>query len=479
MTPGCFKQKCNLSCSWFDYPKKTYFRSRKRMKKMDIIIAGDGEVGFHLAKLLTDESHDITVVDPHTELLKLIEAHTDLMTIAGDSTCISVLERAQVHRADLLISVVHDEQINLMTCIIGKKLGAKRTIARVTNTEYLDPKNHEFFKSLGVDHLVCPERLAAEEISNLLKESAATETFDFSGGKLKSFLIKLDENAQVVGKTLDQIATEFPMLDFRAIAIHRNSQTIIPRGNDGFKVNDLAYVITRPDGIETLMRLGGKKPFEINHVMIVGGGRIGRKTAVRMGNAYNIKLVEVDRNRCLSLTDELPDALIINGDARDIELLQDEGIENMDAFIAVTDNSETNILTCLHARKFGVRKTIALVENIDYIDISQNIGIDTIINKKLITASYIARFTMGSHVTSTKVLHGIDAEVFEFVVKADSPITKKPIRKLKFPENAIIGGIIRGEESYIAVGNFKMHAGDKVVVFSMPSAIHKVDRFFN
>jgi len=446
---------------------------------MNIIIAGDGEVGFHLAKLLTDENHDITVVDPHTDLLKLIETQTDLMTIAGDSTCISVLERAQIRRADLLVSVVHDEQINLMTCILGKKLGAKRTIARVANTEYLEPKNTEIFKGLGVDHLVCPERLAAEEISDLLKQSAATETFDFSGGKLKLFLIKLDKNARVVGKTLDQIASEYPLLDFRAIAIHRNSKTIIPRGHDEFKINDLAYVITKPDGIETLMKLGGKKPFEIHHVMIVGGGRIGRKTSVRMGDAYNMKLVELDKTRCLSLSDELPHSLIINGDARDIELLQDEGIENMDAFIAVTDNSETNILTCLHARKFGVKKTIALVENIDYIDISQNIGIDTIINKKLITASYIARFTMGSQVTSTKVLHGIDAEVFEFVVKPDSPITKKPIRKLKFPEDAIIGGIIRGEESHIAIGNFNMKAGDRVVVFSMPSAIHKVDHFFN
>ena len=446
---------------------------------MNIIIAGDGEVGFHLAKLLTDENHDITVVDPHTDLLKLVEAHTDLMTIAGDSTCISVLERAHIKRADLLISVVHNEQINLMTCIIGKKLGAKRTIARVANTEYLGPKNMEIFNSLGVDHLVCPERLAAEEISDLLKQSAATETFDFSGGKLKLFLIKLDEKAQVVGKTLDQIASEYPFLDFRAVAIHRNSETIIPGGNDEFKINDLAYVITKPGGIETLLKLGGKKPFEIRHVMIVGGGRIGRKTSVRMGDAYNIKLVELDKNRCISLTDDLPNALIINGDARDIELLQDEGIENMDAFIAVTDNSETNILTCLHARKFGVKKTIALVENIDYIDISQNIGIDTIINKKLITASNIARFTMGSHVTSTKVLHGIDAEVFEFVVKPDSQIIKKPIRKLKFPDGAIIGGIVRNDESHIAIGNFNIKAGDKVVVFSLPSAVHKVDRFFN
>lgn len=446
---------------------------------MNIIIAGDGEVGFHLAKLLTDENHDITVVDPHSDLLKLIEAHTDLMTIAGDSTCISVLERASIRRADLLISVVHDEQINLMTCILGKKLGAKRTIARVDNTEYLEPKNSELFKSLGIDHLVCPESLAAEEIVTLLEQTAATETFGFSNGKLILFLIKLDQKAQVVGKSLDQIASEFPFLDFRAVAIHRNSRTIIPRGSDEFRHNDLAYVVTKPAGIKTLLNLGGKEEFEISSVMIVGGGRIGRKTAARMDDKYNLKMVEIDKERSIQLSNDLRDVLVINGDARDIELLQDEGIENMDAFIAVTDNSETNILTCLHARKFGVKKTIALVENIDYIDISQNIGIDTIINKKLITASYIARFTMGSEVTSTKVLHGIDAEVFEFKVKADSPITKKPIRKLQFPDGAIIGGIVRDEESYIAVGNFRIKEGDKVVVFSLPSAIHKVDRFFN
>lgn len=449
------------------------------MKKMNIIIAGDGEVGFHLAKLLSDENHDITVVDPHHDLLKLVESHTDLMTIAGDSTCISVLERAHVKRADLLISVVHDEQINLMTCIIGKKLGAKQTIARINNIEYLEPKHAELFFSMGIDHMVCPERLAAEEIVSLLEQTGATETFEFSDGKLILFLIKLDQNAHVVGKSLDQIASEFPFLNFRAVAIHRNSKTIIPRGGDEFRVNDLAYVITKPDGIATLLKLGGKEPFTIKNVMIVGGGRIGRKTAIRLQDHYNLKVMEISRERSVMLGDELSKSLVINGDARDIELLQDEGIENMDAFIAVTDNSETNILTCLHARKFGVKKTIALVENIDYIDISQNIGIDTIINKKLITASYIARFTMGSQVTSTKVLHGIDAEVFEFVVKPNSEILKKPIRKLNFPEGAIIGGIVRDDESYIAIGNFKIMEGDKVVVFSLPSCIHKVDRFFN
>ncbi len=446
---------------------------------MNIIIAGDGEVGFHLAKLLTDDNHDITVVDPHTDLLKLVDSQTDLMTIAGDSTSISVLEKANIKRADLLISVVHDEQTNIITCTLGKKLGAKRTIARINNSEYLEPKNQEILRSMGVDHVVCPEKIAAEEIVNLLEQTAAVETFNFSDGKLTLFLIKLDENAKVLGKTLNEIASEFSHLDFRAVAIHRNSKTIIPYGDDKFMLNDLAYVVTKPDGIKTLLQLSGKETFVIKDVMIVGGGRIGRKTTARLEKTYDIKLVEIDKDRCLSLSNELTESLIINGDARDIELLKEEGIDNIDAFIAVTDNSETNILTCLHARKFGVKKTIALVENIDYIEISQNIGIDTIINKKLITASYIARFTMGSQVVSTKVLHGIDAEVAEFVVKPNSRIVKKPIRKLNFPDGAIIGGIVRGDKSYIAVGNFRMKEGDKVVVFSLPSAIHKVVSFFH
>lgn len=445
---------------------------------MKIVIAGDGEVGFHLAKLLTEENHDITVVDPHSELLKMIESNTDLMTIAGDSTCIAVLERANVKRSDLLISVVHDENVNLVTSIIGKKLGAKKTIARINNTEFLEPQNAELFRSLGIDHLVCPELLAAEEIVKLLERSAATETFEFSNGKLLLILIKLDRNAKVIGKTLDQIKQDIPYLDFRAVAVHRDSRTFIPRGNDQFMVNDLTYVVTKPEALEMLLDLGGKIQFEINNVMIAGGGRIGLKTCKMLQNTYKIKLIEIDRERNQSLSEQLENVLIIQGDARDIHLLQNEDITGMDAFIAVTDSTETNILTCLHAQKLGVKKTIALVENIDYIEISQNVGIDTIINKKLITASNIARFTMESEIATNKVLHGIDAEVFEFIAKPKSLVTKKPIRELNFPSDSIIGGIIRGDEAFIATGSFQIKEGDRVIVFTLPSAIHKVDRFF-
>ena len=447
---------------------------------MNIVIAGDGEVGLHLAQELSSlENQNITIVDPHEDLIKMVEAHTDLMAITGDSTSVEVLKNANVKKADLLISVLHDERINLITAALGKQLGAKKTIARINNLEYLRPENEERFKNMGVDALICPEDIVSKEIADLLSQSAATEVFDFSGGKLSLFLIKLEENAPVVNKSLNDIVAMYPHLDFRAVAIHRDSNTIIPKGDDQFLVNDLSYVITKPGGIDDLLKLGGKQKIYIRNVMIMGGGRVGRTTARKLEISLHIKLFEKNKEKSLHLANQLEHTLVINGDARDIQLMEDEDIRGMDAFIAVTDSSETNILACLHARKFGVKRTIALVENIDYIDISQNIGIDTIINKKLSTASYIVKFTMHAEVTSIKCLSGINAEVMELVANPHSAVTKKPIRDLNVPKGAIIGGIIRGDDSYIAVGDFQIEEGDKVVVFSMPDAIHKVDKLFN
>lgn len=445
---------------------------------MDIVIAGDGEVGSHLAQLLAGENHNITVVDPHSKMLEMIGAHTDVLTIEGDSTSIEILEKAKVNKADLLIAVLHDENINLMTCILGKKLGAKKTIARISNNEFLEPRHESLFKNLGVDQMVFPERIAADEIVNLLKQTAATEIFDFSDGMLQLFLIRLEKYAYVVNKTLNQIAQEFPKLNFRAVSIHRSGKTIIPNGDTYFRENDLAYVITKPEGIDMLLQLSGKQPFKIKDIMIIGGGRVGKKTALSLENEMHIKLMEKDTVRAEQLTSILNNTLIINGDTRDINQLEDEGIRDMDAVIALTNSSETNILTCLHARKLGVKRTIALVENIEYIDIAQNIGIDTIINKKLITASYINRHTMTGNVTSVKCLSGINADVIELVAMPNSPVTKKPIKKLKMPEGAIIGGIVRGRESFIAIGDLQINENDKVVVFSMPYALHKVNQLF-
>ncbi len=445
---------------------------------MNIIIAGDGEVGFHLAKMLQGENHDITIVDPHEDLLKMLESSTDILTITGDSSNPKVLQDANVKKADLLISVLHEQETNLLTAAVGKKLGAKRTIARISNPAYLLKSKKELFKSLGVDEIVSPETIAADDIIDLLKQAAATETFKFSHGLLSLFMLKLEHNAYVVGKTLTQIAIEHPDLQFRAIAIYRDSKAFIPGGNDVFKPNDLAYVITKPEGIPQLMKLGAKQQIEVKDIMIVGGGRIGRRTAKRLEKTLNIKLIENDKARCELLADDLDKTLVINGDARDIELLEAEDIENMDAFIAVTNNTETNIMTCLHARKLGAKKTIALVEIIDYIDIAQSVGIDTIINKKLISASYISRFTHSAEVTMLKCLSGIDAEVIELKAQPKSPVTKKLIKDLHIPEGSFIGGIVRDKKAFIATGDFQINENDKVVVFAFPKAISKVEKMF-
>lgn len=446
---------------------------------MNIIIAGDGEVGFHLAESLVNSNHNITVVDPHEDLLRMIESHADLMTINGDSTSISTLQRANVHRADLLISVVHQEQVNLLTCILAKKLGAKKVIARVNTMENLSVQNRKIYQELGIDALLSPEDIAAQEIISLLRQTAATEVFEFSNGLLQLFMIKLEANAPVIGKSLNEIASTHRNLDFRALAIHRNRETFIPRGEDRFNVNDLAYVITKPNAIDNLLSLGGKVQHSIKNVMIVGGGRVGRITAKRLEKEMNIKLIERDKERCMVLTDYLEDTLVVNGDARNIQLLEDEDISSMDAFIALTNSAETNILSCLHARSNGVKKTIALVENIDYIDISQSVGIDTIINKKLIAASHMVKYTMSEEVVQLKCLSGIEADAMELIAREGSAVTRKPIRKLQMPEGAIIGGVVKGDKAYIANADMQIEPNDKVVVLALPKAVYKIEKLFH
>lgn len=443
---------------------------------MNILIAGDSEIAIHLARLLYDENHDITLFYPKDN--NTIGQNLDVMVITGDPTSISDLKKANIKKMDLFISVFLSGRINLLACILGKNLGAKKCIAKVNETEYSIGESRDMYKNLGIDYIVCPEKIASKEITNLIINTAATEIFHFTDQHLSLMLIRLGQDARVLGKSLNQIAQENDELNFRAVAIHRKGQTIIPRGEDVFNENDLAYVITKPAGIDHLLRLGGKNSFSINNIMIFGGGAIGSLTAKNLERNYKVKLIEIDPLRASELADELKNTMIINGDAHDVALLKRENIASMDAVIAVTNNSETNILTCLLAKKYGVRKTIALVENLNFIEISQNIGIDTIINKKLATASYIIRFTMKAEVISTKCLNGIEAEIFEFMAKANSPITRKPINKLKFPSEAIIGGVIRNGTGIIATGDLQVEPGDHVVVFTLPEAFDAVDRMF-
>ena len=446
---------------------------------MKIIVAGAGEVGTHLAKMLSSEFHDITVIDPDAESLKNIDSNLDLLTITGSATSFEILKEAKVKKAALFIAVTHSEETNITAAIMAKTLGAKKTIARVDNYEYIEPENISHFIRLGIDYLIYPERIAAREVVNLLGQGEIFESVDFSGGKLSLYVLKLDEKAPVINQTLIDVIKNNKQIEFRAVAIARNGKTIIPRGNDYFQLNDLVYVVTNKSGIRDVLKYSGKKKIEIKNIMILGGSRIGKRVAKSLENRFNIKLIEIDKNKSARLADHLSNSLVINGDGTNIDLLNQEGLSNMDTFIAVTGNSETNILSCLLAKKMGVKKTIAEIENIDYIDLGESMGIDTIINKKLVTASRIFKFTMNAEVETMKCLTGSDADVLEFVAREDSKITKESLRNIDFPKDAIVGGIIRGNKSFIATGDTIIEADDRVVVFALPSAVKKLDNLFN
>jgi trk system potassium uptake protein TrkA len=436
-------------------------------------------VGFHLAKSLSELDYNITVVDPHSELLAQLESETDLLTVKGDATSPTVLRDAGVGMCDLFLAVLHDESVNLVSCILAKKLKAKKTVARITNVELLAPKMRDMMRDLGVDEMVCPERIAAKEITNLLNNSAATEFFDFSGGLLTMYVIRLEADSPVVDHAVKDLAGTYKDLQVKVIALLRGGETIIPHGDTVFHAGDLAYIIGRGGQVDNINRVAGKEAVHIRRVMIAGGGRIGRYAASILQDRLKITLIEENRQRAEALSTELENTLIIHGDATNIELLKEEGLQDVDAFIGVTNSSETNVLTCLHAKRLGVKRTIALVDNTGFITISQDIGIDTIINRRLITASYIARFIVKGDAVSSKWLSGTNAEVLELVVGKWAPATRKPIGQLEIPHGATIGGIIRGRETMLPSREMQLKHGDKVVIFSLPSVMAAMAKLFD
>jgi trk system potassium uptake protein TrkA len=445
---------------------------------MRVIVAGAGDVGFHLSKLLAMEGQDIVIIDQSSERLSYASNHLDISTVKGSATSFRILEEAGIAKADLLIAVTNSEDTNIATCIIGKNLGAKRTIARISNTEYLLRKDKLDLKNIGIDEIISPESLAAREIKRLLRETATTDSFDFEKGLLSVIGITIDEESVLNRKTLTETAYLNPEHNFTTVAILRGQETIIPYGDSQFLAGDHAYFVAQPDGIDRVIDLSGKKRQPIKNVMILGGSRIGYKTAKNLSKKYNIKLIEADKDKCFELADQLTDTMIINGDGRDVELLQEESIENMDAFIAVTGNSETNIISCLVAKNHGVKKTIALVENMDYIHLSQNIGVDTLINKKLIAANFIFRYIRQGEVLNLTSMHGVDAEILEFEVKDGSKILEDEIKNIPLPKSAIIGGVIRNGKGYTVRGNFVFKPKDRVVILSRPECIKNIEAFF-
>jgi trk system potassium uptake protein TrkA len=446
---------------------------------MKIIITGGGEVGYHLAKMLAGENQDIYLIDENQKRLNYIETHIDVYTILGDATSIDVLKEANVDQCDLVIAVTSSEETNLLVSILAKKFGAKRSIARINNQELLLPENIAVYHDLGVDDLISPIQLAAQEIKSLILKSAFTDNLEFEGGKLSVIGISVGDESPLKNKTITESAHLNPNLTFKPIALHRKEHTIIVKSDTKILENDILYFVTNPESVDLIMNICDKRCFDIKDIMILGGSSIGLAAAKLLEKDYRVILVERDADRCSALAGKLKNCLVVNIDGRDVKALEEEGLGDMDAFVAVTADSESNIMSSLVAKNHDVKKTIARVENIDYIHLSQNIGIDTLINKKIIAASNIFKYVRKGEISAVGSLHGVDAEIIEFNVKAGSKVTKKTINRLGFPKTANIVGVIRDDFGFIPFGNFQLQDGDKAVVFSLTESINKIENFFS
>ena len=446
---------------------------------MKIIIAGAGNVGTHLAKLLSREKQDIILMDDDEEKLTALSSNFDLLTVTASPSSISGLKEVGVKEADLFIAVTPDESRNMTACMLATNLGAKKTVARIDNYEYLLPKNKEFFQKLGVDSLIYPEMLAAKEIVSSMRMSWVRQWWEFCGGALILIGTKMREKAEILNIPLYELGG--PNIPYHVVAIKRGTETIIPRGDDVIKLHDIVYFTTTRKYIPYIRKIAGKEDYaDVRNVMIMGGSRIAVRTAQYVPDYMQVKIVDNDINRCNRLTELLDDkTMIINGDGRDMDLLIEEGLKNTEAFVALTGNSETNILACLAAKRMGVEKTVAEVENIDYIGMAESLDIGTVINKKMIAASHIYQMMLDADVSNVKCLTFANADVAEFTVPAGAKITKHFIKDLGLPKGTTIGGMIRNGEGVLVTGDTLIQPGDHVVVFCMSMMIKKIEKFFN
>ena len=446
---------------------------------MKIIIAGAYAIGTHLAQLLSRNNEDTVLIDSDEDRLASISSEYDLMTVHASISKIQTLKDAGVSGADLFIAVTRDENLNMNACMLAKALGAKRTVAKVDNFEYIDPKLDGFFEKVGISSRIYPENLAARDIANGLKMSWVRQRWDVHDGALVMLGIKLRETCEILNEPLKDLCK--PESPYHIVAIKRGDETIIPRGDDVLKIYDLAYFMTTRNYIPYIRKIVGKEHYvDVKNVMIMGGGATAVRATELMPEYMNAKIIELDEARCQKLN-ELVDTdrvMVINGDGRDLSLLNEEGIKNTQAFVALTGNAETNILACMTAKRLGVRKTVAMVENLDYVSMAESLDIGTIVNKKALAASYIYQMMLDADVNNIRFLMSANADVAEFTAQQGSKVTRKTVFELGLPKDATIGGLVRHDEGFLVSGNTQIEAGDSVVVFCHDIHMSKIEKFF-
>ena len=446
---------------------------------MKIIIAGAYAIGTHLARLLARAHEDITIIDTDADRLAAVGADVDLLTMEASPTSLKTLEEAGAEHADLFVAVTPDEDQNIAACLLAKALGTRKTVAKIDKAEYIEPEAQELFAKMGINRLIYPEMLAAQDINNSLKMSWVRQRWDVHNGALVMLAIKLRETCEILHQPLRDLCG--PDDPYHIVAITRDGETIIPGGNDTLELYDLAYFMTTRQFIPHVRKIVGKENYvDVKNVMIMGGGATAVRTVKTMPAYMDVKIIETDEERCERLNTLLEDedALVINGDGRNLSLLMEEGIKNTQAFVALTGNAETNILACLTAKRLGVRKTVAMVENMDYVSMADSLDIGTIINKKSIAASRIYQMMLDANVHNVRFLMIANADVAEFIPSEGSKVTKKPVRELGLPKGMTIGGLVRDDKGLLVSGNTQIQAGDSVMVFCHGLDMKKVEKLF-
>jgi trk system potassium uptake protein TrkA len=446
---------------------------------MRVIIVGAGEVGYHLAERLSQESQDVVVIESDPERAERASDVLDVLTIVGNGASIPVLEEAGVRNARLLLAVTSKDEVNLISCLAANRLGVEYSIARISNPDYYARGSVLSRERLGIDLMINPEREAAQETFQLLRSAAATDMVNFADGRVQLLGVVVREGAPIAGKTLRDLSQDLGGYHFVTVAIVRASETIIPDGSSTVEVGDQLYILAPTSEISVIPPLAGHEPFELTRVMIAGGSAEGLFLAQLLEeHGVQCTILDNDRRRCLELAEALPKSLVLHADATDLELLEMEGVSGIDGFVAATGHDETNLLSSLLAKNVGARKVVSLIEKFEYLPLLPRVGLDAAISPRMSTVNAILRYVRSGRVMTMAALKGIEAEAIEYLVAEESPVAHQAIADLGFPDGAIIGTIIRGDLIVIPRGSDRVLPGDEVIVFALPEAIPEIEKLF-
>jgi trk system potassium uptake protein len=447
---------------------------------MRVLIIGAGDVGLRLGHRLARAKHDVTVIEADAQKASRAQAQVDGRVVHGNGASIEVLAEARLEQANLVAAMTDSDEINLLSCQLAKKAGRLTTVARVRNPEFTDPDYPLTPQDMGADHVIHPEMEAATAIVNLLHAPYATYALELDQGKIQILGVRLDRSSPLVNRSLQNLNQNGFRADLRIVALNRAHRTLIPRGDDILMPGDQIFVVCDPEQREELVTLSGKHEHAIHNVMILGGGLVGEYVARQMGDDPHakVKIIEEQEERAWKIAASLPNAMVIHGDGTDIDLLLEEGLDEMDAFVAATGDDGKNIITTLLARHSHVPHQISLVNRVDYLPIMPTIGLDTVVSKQLLTVNAVQRLVQRQQVASIASLPGINGQFVEYVAPDNCKITRNPLRDLRFPRNAIVGAVLHGDEVTIPTGDTQISSGDRVVVFMLPEVAGEVGRLF-